>query len=78
MVIEIDLEKCTSCGDCESACLFGAIEVINDKAQWIGADAPTYPCKLRTGPSTGSATVLNVKNMGREYENQHGARVYDV
>ena len=33
MGIEIDLEKCTGCGACEPVCPFGAIEVIDDKAQ---------------------------------------------
>ena len=33
MGIQIDLEKCTGCGACEPVCPFGAIEVIDDKAQ---------------------------------------------
>ena len=33
MGIEIDLEKCTGCGACEPVCPFGAIEIVDDKAQ---------------------------------------------
>ena len=33
MGIEIDLEKCTGCGSCEPVCPFGAIEIVDDKAQ---------------------------------------------
>ena len=33
MGIEIDLEKCTGCGACEPVCPFGAIEMVDDKAQ---------------------------------------------
>ena len=32
MGISIDKEKCTGCGNCTSACLFGLIEVVDEKA----------------------------------------------
>lgn len=33
MELKVDLEKCTGCGTCVFACPFGAIEVVNGKAQ---------------------------------------------
>jgi len=33
MEIQIDLDKCTGCGDCVPACPFGLLEIIDDKVQ---------------------------------------------
>ncbi|MDP2931621.1 MAG: electron transfer flavoprotein subunit alpha [Chloroflexota bacterium] len=35
MGIEIDLDKCIGCGDCEPACPFGLLKVVNDKVQLV-------------------------------------------
>ena len=33
MLIEIDLDKCTGCGNCVPACPFGLLEIVDDKVQ---------------------------------------------
>jgi len=33
MGIQIDLDKCTGCGDCVTVCPFGIIEIVDDKAR---------------------------------------------
>ena len=33
MGIQIDLAKCTGCGDCVTVCPFGIIEIVDDKAR---------------------------------------------
>ena len=33
MGIQIDLDKCTGCGNCVPVCPFGLLEVVDDKVQ---------------------------------------------
>ena len=33
MGIQIDLDKCTGCGDCVPVCPFGLLEIVDDKVQ---------------------------------------------
>ncbi|MDD5288549.1 MAG: FAD-binding protein [Dehalococcoidales bacterium] len=41
MGINLDKEKCTGCGNCTSACLFGLIDIIDEKAR-IKAEGCTF------------------------------------
>ncbi len=38
----IDLERCTGCGDCVTACPEGALELIDGKPVLLNADACLY------------------------------------
>ena len=33
MGIQIDLDKCTGCGNCVTVCPFGLLEIVDDKVQ---------------------------------------------
>jgi MinD superfamily P-loop ATPase len=39
---EIDLDKCTGCGDCVELCLFGIVALVNDKATIVRPEDCNY------------------------------------
>ena len=42
VIVEIDLDKCTGCGDCVELCPFGIVALVNDKATIVRPEDCDY------------------------------------
>lgn len=51
---EIDLDKCTGCGDCVEQCPTNAVAVVNNKVAMVRIDACDYCTECETFCSVGA------------------------
>jgi len=54
VILEIDLEKCTGCGDCVIKCSMQAVELVNGKPVMIRPDDCDYCTECETFCTTGA------------------------